>query len=127
MMLGILFGLLILKLFLLYLSKLFYMNLIEFYFLVKVMLLIIVLFMILFLIIGLMSLKLLSKKSILEFLVGIKKFKKEIKFLKLFGIIGVICFILGYVMILFGNKLKINGGMYIIVLLIILGIFLFFF
>ncbi|PTL50769.1 FtsX-like permease family protein, partial [Clostridioides difficile] len=125
-MLGILFGLSISKLFLLYLSKLFYMNLTEFYFPVKAMLLTIVSFMILFLITGPMSLKLLSKKSILELLVGTKKPKKEIKSSKLFGIIGVICLILGYAMILFGNKLKINGGMYTTALLITLGIFLFF-
>ncbi|NJB06878.1 ABC transporter permease, partial [Clostridioides difficile] len=99
-MLGILFGLSISKLFLLYLSKLFYMNLTEFYFPVKAMLLTIVSFMILFLITGPMSLKLLSKKSILELLVGTKKPKKEIKSSKLFGIIGVICLILGYAMIL---------------------------
>ncbi|HBG0960252.1 ABC transporter permease, partial [Clostridioides difficile] len=125
-MLGILLGLSISKLFLLYLSKLFYMNLTEFYFPVKAMLLTIVSFMILFLITGPMSLKLLSKKSILELLVGTKKPKKEIKSSKLFGIIGVICLILGYAMILFGNKLKINGGMYTTALLITLGIFLFF-
>lgn len=71
-MLGILLGLSISKLFLLYLSKLFYMNLTEFYFPVKAILLTIVSFMILFLITGPMSLKLLSKKSILELLVGTK-------------------------------------------------------
>ena len=110
-MLGILLGLSISKLFLLYLSKLFYMNFS---------------FMILFLITGPMSLKLLSKKSILELLVGTKKPKKEIKSSKLFGIIGAVCLILGYAMIIFGNKLKINGGMYTTALLITLGIFLFF-
>ncbi len=76
-MLGILFGLSISKLFLLYLSKLFYMNLTEFYFPVKAMLLTIVSFMILFLITGPMSLKLLSKKSILELLVGTKSLKRD--------------------------------------------------
>lgn len=125
-MLGILLGLSISKLFLLYLSKLFYMNLTEFYFPVKAILLTIVSFMILFLITGPMSLKLLSKKSILELLVGTKKPKKEIKSSKLFGIIGAVCLILGYAMIIFGNKLKINGGMYTTALLITLGIFLFF-
>ncbi|MCE0571438.1 ABC transporter permease, partial [Clostridioides difficile] len=125
-MLGILLGLSISKLFLLYLSKLFYMNLTELYFPVKAILLTVVSFMILFLITGPMSLKLLNKKSILELLLGTKKPKKEIKSSKLFGIAGIVCLILGYAMILFGNKLKINGGMYTTTLLITLGIFLFF-
>lgn len=61
-MLGILLGLSISKLFLLYLSKLFYMNLTELYFPVKAILLTVVSFMILFLITGPMSLKLLNKR-----------------------------------------------------------------
>ncbi|HGM3509067.1 TPA: FtsX-like permease family protein [Clostridioides difficile] len=123
---GILLGLSISKLFLLYLSKLFYMNLTEPYFPIKAILMTVISFMILFLITGPMSLKLLNKNSILELLVGTRKPKKDIKTSKLFGITGVVCLILGYVMILFGNELKINGGMYTTTLLITLGIFLFF-
>ncbi|KPI54398.1 ABC transporter permease [Clostridioides difficile] len=123
---GILLGLSISKLFLLYLSKLFYMNLTEPYFPIKAILMTVISFMILFLITGPMSLKLLNKNSILELLVGTRKPKKDIKTSKLFGIAGVVCLILGYVMILFGNELKINGGMYTTTLLITLGIFLFF-
>lgn len=124
--LGILLGLSISKLFLLYLSKLFYINLAEIYFPIKAILTTVICFTILFLITGPLSLKLLNKNNVLELLVGTKKPKKDIKTSKLLGIICIACLIIGYTMILFGNKLKINGGMYTITLLITLGTFLFF-
>ncbi|EQF25389.1 ftsX-like permease family protein, partial [Clostridioides difficile CD160] len=124
--LGILLGLSISKLFLLYLSKLFYINLAEIYFPIKAILTTVICFTILFLITGPLSLKLLNKNNVLELLVGTKKPKKDIKTSKLLGIICIACLIIGYTMILFGNTLKINGGMYTITLLITLGTFLFF-
>ncbi|MCC0652044.1 ABC transporter permease [Clostridioides sp. ES-S-0005-03] len=125
-MLGILLGLSISKLFLLYLGKIFYMNLTESYFPIKAILMTIISFMLLFLITGPLSLKLLNKNNIFELLVGTKKPKKDIKPSKLFGILGISCLMTGYAMILFGNKLNINGDMYMIALLITLGMFLFF-
>ncbi|MDI0265350.1 ABC transporter permease [Clostridioides difficile] len=124
--LGILLGLSVSKLFLLYLSKLFYINLTAIYFPLKAILMTVICFTILFLITGPLSLKLLNKNNVLELLVGTRKPKKDIKTSKLLGVICIVCLIIGYAMILFGNKLKINGGMYTITLLIILGTFLFF-
>ncbi|WLD27827.1 ABC transporter permease protein YxdM [Clostridioides difficile] len=124
--LGILLGLSISNLFLLYLGKIFYMNLTESYFPIKAILMTIISFMLLFLITGPLSLKLLNKNNIFELLVGTKKPKKDIKSSRLFGILGIVCLMIGYAMILFGNKLNINEGMYTIALLITLGTFLFF-
>nr|UWI51574.1 FtsX-like permease family protein [Clostridioides difficile] len=124
--LGILLGLSISKLFLLYLGKIFYMNLTESYFPIKAILMTIISFMLMFLITGPLSLKLLNKNNIFELLAGTKKPKKDIKPSKLFGILGIVCLMTGYAMVLFGNKLNINGGMYTVAMLITLGTFLFF-
>lgn len=124
--LGILLGLSISKLFLLYLGKIFYINLTESYFPIKAILMTIISFMLMFLITGPLSLKLLNKNNIFELLVGTKKPKKDIKSSKLFGILGIVCLMTGYAMVLFGNKLNINGGMYTVTMLITLGTFLFF-
>lgn len=123
---GIVLGLLLSKVFLGLLSKIFYMNLNSFYLPTKAIIMTILVFIILFMLTGPLTLKLINKKGMLDLLKGDQKPKEEIKPSKIKGILGILLILISYALILFGNRLGLNGGMYIIAAMSIIGIYLFF-
>ena len=123
---GIILGLLLSKVFLGLLSKIFYMDLNSFYLPTKAIIITIVVFIILFILTGPFTLKLINKKGMLDLLKGDKKPKAEIKPSKIKGILGIVLILISYALVLFGNRLGLNIGMYIIATMSIIGIYLFF-
>lgn len=123
---GIVLGLLLSKVFLGLLSKIFYMDLSSFYLPTKAIIMTILIFIILFMLTGPFTLKLINKKGMLDLLKGDQKPKAEIKPSKIKGILGIVLILISYALVLFGNRLGLDGGMYIIAAMSIIGIYLFF-